>query len=141
MPTTRSLTSMALIGLVAWSLILGSAAPALADLGDISVGGTWAFRLTRGAAGLTLEQRTVEVERRIASVLSKTRYRETGVTVAVRPKGRDAAIMVDDVVIVTVTASDAAGTVVTPFELATQWGQRLVTGLNKALPDARVHVF
>lgn len=136
-----NLTWLVLCGVLTSSLVLGPAAPAMAAMGDISVGGVWAFRLTRGSAGLTLEQRTVEVERRIAEILSRVRYRETGVAVAVRRSGRDAAITVSDVVIVTVTMDDTAGTRVTPFELATQWAQRLKPGLNNALPDARVHVF
>lgn len=127
-------------GLVS-ALVLGLASPALAALGDVSVGGVWAFRLTRGVAGFTVEQRAVEVERRIAEVLSRAHYRETGIAVAVRRAGGDAVIMAEDVIIVTVTAEDAAATTVTPYELATQWAQRLATGLNQALPDPRVHVF
>lgn len=123
------------------SLVLGLVGPAHAEMGDLSVGGVWVCRLTRGAAGLTLEQRMVDVERRMTEVLSIPAYRYRGVGVSIRPIGRDAAIAVGDRIILTVTPEDAAGTTVTSRELARQWAQRLVIGLNRALPDATFHVF
>ncbi len=123
------------------SLVLGLVGPAHAEMGDLSVGGVWVCRLTQGVAGLTLEQRMVDVERRMTQVLSIPAYRYSGVGVSIRPVGRDAAIAVGDRIILTVTAEDAAGTTVTPLELARQWAQRLVVGLNRALPDATFHVF
>ncbi len=123
------------------SLVLGLVGPARAEMGDLSVGGVWVCRITQGAAGLTLEQRMVDVERRMTQVLSIPAYRYSGVGVSIRPVGRDAAIAVGDRIILTVTAEDAAGTTVTPLELARQWAQRLVVGLNRALPDSTFHVF
>ncbi len=130
-----------LVGVGLLSLVLGLASPAYAAMGDLSVGGVWVCRLTRGAAGLTLEQRMVDIERRLTMVLSTPQYRRTGVSVSIRPVGRDAAIAVGDLVILTVTVEDAAVTTVTPSELARQWALRLVAGLNRAMPDARFFVF
>ncbi len=123
------------------SLTLGLVSAAHAEMGDLSVGGVWVCRLTQGIAGLTLEQRMVEVERRLTEVLSTPKYRQVGVGVSIRPVGRDAAITVGDLTVLTVTAEDAARTTVTPMELARQWAQRLATGLNRALPDSRFFVF
>ncbi len=123
------------------SLVLGLIGPARAEMGDLSVGGVWVCRLTQGVAGLTLEQRMVDVERRMTQVLSTPEYRYSGVAVSIRPVGRDAAIAVGDRIILTVTTEDAAGTAVTSLELARQWAQRLVVGLNRALPDSTFHVF
>ncbi|MGQ0548663.1 MAG: hypothetical protein ACT4PY_03215 [Armatimonadota bacterium] len=118
------------------SLVMGVTRPAFAELGDISVGGVWSFRLTRGIAGMSLTDRVADVERRITNVLSNPRYRERGVTLTVRPVGPSAAIMVEDAVILTVTPEDAAdtGVKVTTLELARQWARRLVGGINKAFP-------
>jgi len=135
---------IALILLVATGgFVLGLAHPALADLGDISVGGVWAFRLMRGTSGMALDQRVAEVERRITNVLSIPRYRTGGVSLTVRPVGAGAAIMVGDAEILVVTPEDVAatGVKVTVLELARQWAQRLANGLNRALPDARFAVF
>lgn len=130
---------LALVG----SLVLGLTHPASADPGDIIVGGVWAFRLTRGASGMTLAQRVADVERRITNILSTPRYRQAGVTLTVRPAGLGAAITVEDAVIMIVTPMDAAdtGVKVTAFELARQWAQRLAAGLKKALPDATLNAF
>ncbi len=134
-------STVVLLGMGVLSLVLGLVGPAHAEIGDLSVGGVWVCRLTQGVAGLTLEQRMVDVERRMTQVLSIPAYRYSGVGVSVRPLGRDAAIAVGDRIILTVTAEDAAGTTVTPLQLARQWAQRLVVGLNRALPDATFHVF
>lgn len=122
-------------------LVLGLTPPALAEMGDVSVGGVWVCRITRGAGGQTLQQRMVDVERRITEVLSTPRFRRTGVAVSVRPMGQGAAILVTDYVVLTVVPEDAAGTGVTTLELARQWARRLVTGLNRALPDASFVAF
>lgn len=135
------LTALILL-LAVGSLVIGLAYPAFAELGDISVGGVWSFRLTRGTAGMSLAERVADVERRITNVLSNPRYRERGVTLTVRPVGPSAAIMVEDVAILTVTPQDVAdtGVKVTTLELARQWAQRLAGGINKAFP-ARVTGF
>lgn len=133
-----------LILLVAtWVLVLALVSPALADWGDIIVGGVWAFRLKNGLPGMTLEQRIVDVERRITNVLSTPKYRKGGVSLSVRPVGPSAVIAVEEATIIVVTPEDAAatGVKVTALELARQWAQRLANGLNKALPDARFNVF
>lgn len=122
--------------LVIGSLVIGFARPAFAELGDISVGGVWSFRLTRGIGGMSLAERVADVERRITNILSNPRYRQAGVTLSVRPAGLGAVIMVDDAVILTVTPDDVAdtGAKVTVMELARQWAQRLAGGINKAFP-------
>lgn len=117
-------------------LVLGLAAPALAQIGDVSIGGVWVCRLTRGIGQLSLDERMVEIERRIANVLHDPKYRGVGVRVTVRPIGRNAEIIVGDVSIMTVTVDDVAGTNVPPVEAARQWAARLVKGMNQALPDA-----
>ncbi len=122
-------------------LVLGLTPPALAEMGDVSVGGVWVCRIKNGAPGQTLLQRMVDVERRITEVLSTPRFRRTGVAVSVRPIGQGAAILVTDYVVLAVVPEDAAGTGVTTLELARQWSRRLVAGLNRALPDASFVAF
>ncbi len=131
-----------IVVLVVGSLALGVVQPAFADLGDIAVGGDWVFRLTRGIAGLSLAERVAGVEQRITNVLSNPQYRQTGVTLVVRPSGLGAAILVDGAVLLTITPEDVAdtGVKVTAMELARQWAQRLARGINKAFP-ARVVAF
>ena len=123
------------------SLVLGVAYPALADLGDISVGGVWVCRIARGAGGLSPEQRVVQIDRRITEVLSIPGTDRRSLSVAVRPLGRSAAIVVSDIMVITVTPEDAAGTSVTTIELARQWARRLVAGLRRALPGMTFHGF
>ncbi len=113
---------------------------ASADPSDVSVGGLWVFRITQGAAGLTPEQRIVEVNRRITDVLSVYRSGQK-LPVVIRPSGSAASIIVGNIVVVTVGPDDVRGTKVTPLELANQWAQRLQAGLIRALPDATNHVF
>jgi hypothetical protein len=123
------------------SLVLSLAYPALADIGDISVGGVWVCRITRGAGGLSLEQRVVRIERQITEVLSIPGIDRRTITVSVRPLGQSAAMVVADITIITVTLEDAAGTNVTTMELARQWARRLVAGLQRAFPSATFHGF
>lgn len=137
----RSRLLVILFMVVTAGLVLGLTHPALADLGDVSVGGVWVCRIKNGAPGQTLMQRMVDVERRITEVLSTPRFRRTGVAVTVRPSGAGAAIQVSDYTVITVVPEDAAGTGVTTLELARQWSRRLVAGLNRALPDASFTAF
>lgn len=136
-----ALTALILF-LAVGSLVLGLPRPAVAELGDISVGGVWAFRLTRGIGAMSLAERVAELERRITNVLSNPAYRQTGVTLAVRPAGLGANISVEGAVILTITPDDVAdtGAKVTTLELARQWAQRLAKGINNAFP-ARVVAF
>jgi carbamoylphosphate synthase small subunit len=138
MNTTRGLV-ISIIAVA--SLVLAVAYPALADIGDISVGGVWVCRITRGAGGVTLEQRLVQIERQMTEVLSIPGIDRRTITVSVRPFGRSAAIVVADITVITVTSEDAAGTSVTTMELARQWARRLVAGLQRALPSATFHGF
>jgi hypothetical protein len=133
----RSVVAMALLMV---AIVLGTPVPSLADVGDISVGGVWVCRITQPALGLTVEERAVQVNKQITEALSTPRFRR-GATISVRSQGPIARIMIDTLVIVTVTPEDAKGTTVTPMELARQWAQRLATGLSKALPDAEFHTF
>ncbi len=113
------------------SLVFGLVQPALAELGDISIGGVWVCRLTKGAGRLTLEQRVQEIERNMYAVVNNPKYRAQGrVPVSVR----GSAIMVEDLVILTVSPEDVAGTGAKPAEAANQWAQRLAKGLNHAIP-------
>ena len=123
------------------SLILGVAYPALADIGDISVGGVWVCRITRGAGGLSPEQRAVQINRRITEVLSLPGTDRRSISISVRPLGASATIVVADITVMTVTPADAAGTHVTTMELARQWARRLVAGLQRALPSTTFHGF
>jgi uncharacterized lipoprotein YbaY len=112
--------------------------PALADIGDISVGGVWVCRLTQGASGLTLAQRVEQINQRIADVLSLPELTRREIPVEVRPVGDSAVIVVADITIMTVTPADAAGTRVPVLEVANQWAARLVQGLRVALPGRNV---
>ncbi len=127
--------------IVAASLVLSVAYPALADIGDISVGGIWVCRITHGAGGLSLEQRVVKIERQITKVLSLPGIDRRSIPVSVRPLGQSAEIVVADITVITVTSEDAAGTHVTTMELARQWTRRLVAGLQRALPSTTFHGF
>ncbi len=87
-------TSAIVLVMVVWSLLLGAAPPARAEMGDISIGGVWVCRLTKGAGGLTLEQRMLQIERNIYAVVSNPKYREQRqVPVLVKPMGLNAAII------------------------------------------------
>lgn len=123
------------------SLVLGVASPALADIGDISVGGVWVCRITRGAGGLSLEQRVAKIDRQITEVLSLPGIDRRSLSVSVRPLGGSAAIVVAGITVITVTPEDAAGTRVTATQLALQWARRLATGLQRALPSTTFHGF
>jgi len=116
-------------------LVFGLAGPALAQMGDVSIGGVWVCRLTRGIGQMSLDDRMVEIERRIANVLHNPKYRGVGVGVSVRPTGPNAEIVVGDTSIMVVTVEDVAGTNVRPVEAARQWATRLAKGMNQALPD------
>jgi uncharacterized lipoprotein YbaY len=117
---------------------VGGAIPASAEVGDISVGGTWVCRLTRGAGGLTLEQRVRQIEQRIADLLSLPELRRRRISVEVRPAGSGAEIIAADIVIMAVTPEDTAGTKMPTLELANQWAGRLAQGLRRALPGREV---
>jgi len=138
MHTTRGVV---IFIIAAASLVLAVAYPALADIGDISVGGVWVCRITRGAGGLSLDQRVVQIERQITEMLSIPGIDRRTITISVRPFGQSAAIVVADITLITVTPEDAAGTNVTTMELARQWARRLVVGLQRALPSATFHGF
>ena len=126
--------------IIALIVALAASVPSLADVGDISVGGVWVCRITQPALGLTAEERAVQVNKQITEALSTPKFRR-GATISVRSQGPNARIMIDTLVIMTVTPEDAKGTTVAPMELARQWAQRLATGLSKALPDAEFHTF
>jgi putative lipoprotein len=121
-------------------LALQAALPrtAAADIGDISVGGVWVGRLTQGAAGLTLEGRVRQINQQITEVLSLRALRGSQVTVEVQPARAAAAITVADIVVVTLTPRDAAGTGVPAYEVANQWAARLAAGLRRALSGTMV---
>ena len=111
---------------------------ALAEIGDISVGGVWVCRLTRGAAGLTLEQRVEQINQRIVDVQSLPELTRRQIAVEVRAVGDSAVIVAADITIMTVTPADAPGTGVPVYEVANQWAARLVQGLRIALPGREV---
>ena len=131
----------ALIPALVWGFSISLAQPALADPSDISVGGVWVGKITHDAAGVSADQRIVEVHKRITNILSNPVYRTEGAPVSVRPAGQAAGIFVGDQLAITVMPEDTAGTGVSPMELARQWAQRFARGLTAALPDANVHVF
>jgi hypothetical protein len=126
--------------MVVLGLVFGVPRPALAEIGDISVGGVWVCKITHDASGYSADQRAVQVNKRITEVLSDPKLRR-GATVSVRPFGASATISVGDRLVFTVAPEDAMGTSVTTIELARQWARRLATGLAKALPDAEFHTF
>ena len=131
------------LGVLLTALVLGTlwlAVPqaARAEVGDISVGGVWVTRLTHGAAGLTLEQRVRLVNQRITEVLSIPELQRRQIPIEVRPDGANAAIVVADIVVITVTPQDAAGTKISVTELARQWAGRMAEGVRRALPGREV---
>jgi hypothetical protein len=121
--------------------LAGLPRPAMADQGDISVGGVWVSKITQDASGYSANQRVAEVNKRITEVLSRPELRRTGAAVAVRQAKESAIILVGDQLVMTVTPEDTAGTQVSTVELARQWAQRLAQGLSKAFPDANFHTF
>jgi hypothetical protein len=122
------------------TVMLSLALPARADEREISVGGIWITRLDHDAAGYTSYQRAVEVRRRITEVLSTPKFRQ-GTTVSVQPLGKAAIVMVGGLLVFTVTPEDAAGTRMTPLDVAHQWARLLAEGLSRALPDDNFHTF
>jgi len=125
---------------IAFAIVVATPRPSRADVGDISVGGVWVCRITQPALGLTVDERAVQVNKQITEALSTPKFRR-GATIGVRADGPVAKIMIDTLVIVTVTPEDIKGTTVTTMELARQWAKRLATGLSRALPDAEFHTF
>ncbi|MDQ7841607.1 MAG: hypothetical protein RDU83_11365, partial [bacterium] len=89
----------------------------------------------------SLEQRVVQIERRITEVLSIPGIDRRSIPLLVRPLGRSATIVVAGITVITVTPEDAAGTHVTTMELARQWARRLMAGLQRAFPSATFHGF
>jgi len=122
------------------TVILGLALPARADPREISVGGVWITLLDHDVAGYTSFQRAIEVRRRITEVLSIPGFRQ-GAVIAVKQVGLEAVVTVGDVLVFTVTPDDAAGTWMTPLEVARQWARLLALGLTRAFPDADFHTF
>jgi hypothetical protein len=130
------------VSVVIAGLLLGFAPPAFADMGDISIGGVWVCRLSKGADGLALGGRMEQIERNIYAVVNNPKYRQRRqVPVQVRPMGQNAAIVADGVVLLVVTPDDVDGTGVKPLEAALQWAPRLAKGLSLALPDPNAQTF
>ncbi len=138
MSTWRRHAAILLLLLAAAVLVIPR--PALADEREIAVGGIWITLLTHDAAGYTSYQRAVEVQRRITEILSTPKFRQ-GTTVSVQPLGKAAIVTVGGMLVFTVTPEDAAGTWLTPLDVAHQWARLLAEGLSRALPDANFHVF
>lgn len=136
---------LAWTAMIAAVLLLGLGRAALADPNDITVGGVWVCKITHGASGATAAERVVQVRQRIGNVLSTPRFRGGNAYVYVRAAGTDGVITVGDqqgeILVFTVTPEDAAGTSLTPVQLAGQWAPRLAAGLSKALPSAKFHIF
>lgn len=132
-----SLLVLALIGTAAsaWAQT-----PPIADPRDVSVGGVWICRITEPAFGLSADERVVQMNKQITEALSTPKFRR-GATIGVRADGPNVRIVMEHLIIVTVTPADTKGTTVKPMELARQWAQRLANGLSKALPDAEFHTF
>lgn len=139
MGRSRFLPALAALASIT-TIVLLAHAPALADPRDISVGGVYICTITHDASGYSSFERAVEVNRRITQVLSTPELRY-GATVSVQKAGQTATVSVGGILVFTVTPADAAGTSVTPLELARQWAQKLAEGLGRALPDARFHTF
>ena len=139
MPTCRRHVTVP-VALFVGAALLSIALPAFADPREIAVGGVWITLLDHDAAGYTSLQRAVEVRRRITEVLSTPKFRQ-GATVSVQPLGKAAVVMVGDLLVFTVTPADAAGTRMTPLDVAHQWARLLAEGLSRALPDSDFHVF
>ena len=127
--------ALALIGASAWAQ-----EPAVPDPRDVSVGGVWVCRITEPALGLSAEERVVQMNKQITEALSTPKFRR-GATIAVRADGPNVRVVMEHLIIVTVTPADTKGTTVKPMELARQWAQRLARGMSKALPDAEFHTF
>lgn len=133
------------VGVLAVALIATAAsawaqAPPVTDPHDVSVGGVWVCRITEPALGLSADERVVQMNKQITEALSTPKFRR-GATIAVRADGPNARIVMEHLIIVTVTLADTKGMTVKPMELARQWAQRLARGMSKALPDAEFHTF
>ena len=121
---TSSQRIPAAIILAALVIVLHAVLPAsaIAEIGDISVGGIWVCQITMGAAGLTLEQRVAQINQRITDVLSLPALPRRQIDVDVRPVGGAAAIVVADITVMTVTPADSAGTHLPPARSSTPMG-------------------
>jgi hypothetical protein len=132
--------------LVAAVAILGLRDTARAAQNEISVGGVFVCNIAADASGYTANERAMAIQQRINSVLSTDSFRSNpNVFVRVQPAGSDALIWVGDkqkqILVFTVTPQDAAGSSVTPLQLAQQWAPKLAEGLGKAMPSAHWHMF
>lgn len=132
--------------LVAAVAILGLRDTAHAAQNQISVGGVFVCNIAADASGYTANERAMAIQQRINSVLNTNSFRSNpNVYVRVQPAGSDALIWVGDkqkqILVFTVTPQDAAGSSVTPFQLAQQWAPKLAEGLGKAMPSAHWHMF
>lgn len=137
----RCLRIVLVLGALTGAILFHSQPAALAAPNQISVGGVWVCDITQGASGFTVDQRIVQIQQRITNVLSTPSFQDNpNVFVRVRPAGADALITVGDrqtrILVFTVTPADAAGTSLTPVQVARQWAPRLAQGLGKAMPSS-----
>lgn len=126
----RSLVALALT----LGLLGGLAAPALAEVGDVIVGGVLILRIRAEAGGMSIEQRVVVVHQRIVEALSRVRpFRPEAV--AIRMVGGQPTLFVGDIMIITVDANHARLNGSTQQALAEIWARNLREGLPKAVPQ------
>ena len=124
--------------LIAAAVAVVTVRPAFADSRDISVGGIWITRITHDSAGVSSYDRAVQINIRITQVLSSPKYQQ-GAVISVQPYGTAATITVGDILVFTVTPDDAAGTSMTPMQIARQWASLLAKGLSNAMPGSVFH--
>jgi len=118
-----------LITLVLLALLAG---PAVAEVGDVVVGGVLVLRIRAEAGGMSVQQRAMIVEQRITNALSKAR--STPQTIAVRMVGGQPAIFAGDIMLITVDANHARLNGTTQLSLAGVWARNLREALPKAVP-------
>lgn len=103
------------------------------ETGDVVVGGVIVLRIRAEAGGMSVQERLVQVRRRIVEALSRTRG--TAPPVTVRRVAGQAAIFAGEVLIITVDANHARLNGMSQQALADLWAARLREGLAKAAPQ------
>lgn len=105
------------------------ARPALADDGDVAVGGVLLFRIHVAANGMSPKQRAEAVDTRLQDILGAPVISPDDVHIVGADKS-SAKILVKDRLLVTVTKADGAFNGVTTQKQAQMW----VDSLRKTLP-------
>lgn len=106
------------------SCLLGAAPAALADEGDIAVGGEFLFRIRAAASGQSVKQRADTVTERLVDILADQTLTTSDVHL-VPQKDKTVRMMVKERLLVTVTPDDGKPNQKTAVQQAQIWASRV----------------